>query len=52
MLQQSKDHRHAMNHILQKNELAINDPESFVTLVGNTKQIQKPAITFYNHEIK
>jgi len=41
-----------MNHILQKLELDVNDPESFATLVSNIKQIQKPAITFYDHEIK
>jgi len=37
LLQQSKDHRDAMNHILQKLELDINDPESFATLLGNIK---------------
>ena len=52
LLQQSKDHRDTMNHILQKLELDINDPESFATLVRNIKQIQKPEITFYDHEIK
>jgi len=52
LLQQSKDHRDAMNNILQKLELDVNDPESFATLVSNIKQIQKPAITFYDHEIK
>jgi len=52
LLQQSKDHRDAMNHILQKLELDINDPKSFTTLVGNIKQIQRPVITFYDHEIK
>ena len=41
-----------MNHILQKLELDINDPKSFATLVSNIKQIQKPVITFYDHEIK
>ena len=52
LLQQSKDHRDVMNHILQKLELDVNDPESFATLVSNIKQIQKPTITFYDHEIK
>jgi len=41
-----------MNHILKKLELDVNDPESFSTLVSNIKQIQKPSITFYDHEIK
>ena len=41
-----------MDHILQKIELDINDLESFATLVGNIKQIQKLVITFYDHEIK
>ena len=41
-----------MNHILQKLELDINDPESFATLVGNIKWIQKSIITFYDHEVK
>lgn len=52
LLQQSKDHQDAMNHILQKIELDINDLERFATLVGNIKQIQKPMSTFYDHEIK
>lgn len=33
LLQQSKDHRDAMNQILQRIELEINDPKSFVTFV-------------------
>lgn len=41
-----------MNHILQKIELDIHDPERFAALVGNIKQIQKPTITFYDREVK
>ena len=41
-----------MNHIVQNIKLDINDLESFATLIGNIKWIQKPVITFYDHEIK
>ena len=37
LLQQSKDHWDAMNHILQKLELDINDLERFSTLIVNIK---------------
>lgn len=52
LLQHSKDHRDAMNPILQWIELDINDPKSFVNFVGNIKMLQKPSITFNDHEVK
>jgi len=52
IIQQSKDHRDAMNQLLQTIELDINDPESLVTFVGNVKVSQNPTITFYDHKIK
>jgi len=52
LLQQSKNHREAVNQLLQTVELDINDPKSSMYFVGNIKTSKKPTISFHDHEVR
>lgn len=52
LLQQSKDHKEAMNQLLRIIELDINDLKSFVSFVGSVKISQNPTIAFYDQEVR